>query len=174
MKKIFILLFMPFFLLASDIVLPKSFRANFTQEITNPQKEKIKYTGKILYSSPSNIKWSYLSPTKKDVCSNMEKILIVDHNLEQVSAYLLDDGLDLIGLIKEAKPIRPTVYNATYKEHIYTLQVNQKGELSRVAYKDGLDNSVLIIFSDMRSSNKVIKQQDMFCSYPNSYDIIEE
>jgi outer membrane lipoprotein carrier protein len=174
MKKIFLLSIIPFFLFSGDIVLPKSFRANFTQEITNPQKQKIVYLGKILYTSPSNIKWSYLSPTKKDVCSDTQEILIVDHDLEQVSAYLLDDGLDLIGLVKEAKPVRPTVYNAKYKENIYTLQVNQKGELSRVAYKDGLDNSVLIIFDNMRSSDKIINPQDMFCSYPSSYDIMEE
>ena len=174
MKRVFGIFLIPFFLLGSEITLPRSFRADFTQEITNPQKQKIIYKGKIFYTSPSNLKWSYLSPTKKDVCSNQEEILIVDHDLEQVSAYMIEKGFDLIGLIKEAKFVRPTVYNATYKDNIYTIQINQKGELSRVAYKDELDNSVLIIFANIHSSNKPLASKELFCYYPANYDIIEE
>ncbi|MBN2767552.1 MAG: outer-membrane lipoprotein carrier protein LolA [Campylobacterales bacterium] len=174
MKRIFSIFFIPFFLFGGEIILPKSFSANFTQIITNQQKEKIIYKGKILYSSPSNLKWSYTSPTKKDVCSNKEEILIVDHDLEQVSAYMIDNGFDLLEIIKKAKPVRPTVYNAVYKEHIYTLQVNQRNELSRVAYKDEVDNSVLIIFENIHSKNQPLHPKDMQCMYPVDYDIIEE
>lgn len=155
----------------SDITLPSSFEANFEQSITSDRGKKISYSGKVHCSLPY-IKWNYITPTKKDVCSDTQELIVVDHDLEQIAIYQMDDNLDLAAIIKNAKPHRKTVYIALYKNRSYTLQVDAKQRLSRIAYKDNLDNNVLIIFKNMRYSNKKIAEQEMKCVMPTSYDQI--
>ena len=154
------------------ITLPASFRADFRQTITNDQKKEILYRGRIDFSSPDRFKWYYTEPTRKEICSNSKMLLIVDHDLEQVSSYMIDKSLDLSEILKKAKPHRKTVYIAKYRGKYYTLQVNSRGELSRIAYKDDLDNNVLIVFSKMRYSSKRIPEVKMKCNYPKNYDQI--
>lgn len=155
----------------SDITLPSSFEANFEQSITSDTGKKISYSGKIQCSLPY-IKWNYITPTKKDVCTDTQELIVVDHDLEQISLYQMDDNLDLGAIIKNAKPHRKTVYIASYKNRSYTLQVDGKQRLSRIAYKDNLDNNVLIIFRDMQYNNQKITEKEMRCAMPITYDQI--
>ncbi|MEA3418856.1 MAG: LolA-like outer membrane lipoprotein chaperone [Campylobacterota bacterium] len=156
----------------SEVTLPDSFHAEFKQTITSEQKKQIAYEGKISFSAPNYFKWSYTSPTKKEVCTDGKELLVVDHDLEQVSAYLIDKGLDLPEILKKAKLHRKSVYIANYKGKNYTIQVNSRGELSRVAYIDDLDNTVLIVFSKMKYGKKKIPESKLKCRYPDSYDQI--
>ena len=156
------------------VTLPVSFKAHFKQTITNDQKKQIIYRGKIDFSTPNHFKWRYSTPTKKEVCTDGVKLRVVDHDLEQVSTYMIDKGLDLPAILESAKPHRKSVYVAKYQDKSYTIQVNNRQELSRIAYKDDLDNTVLIVFSKMRYSAKKIPVTQMRCSYPNAYDRIGE
>lgn len=154
------------------ITLPNSFQANFRQTITNEHKKQISYQGKISFSTPNYFKWSYTSPTKKEVCTDGRELLVVDHDLEQVSAYLINKGLNLPEIVKKAKLHRKSVYIAKYEGKNYTIQVNSRGELSRVAYIDDLDNTVLIVFSKMKYSKSRMKASKLKCGYPDTYDQI--
>ena len=142
-----------------DILLPKSFQSDFTQTITTDQNKKIKYSGNILFSSTNSFKWSYKQPTKKEVCTDGKDLLVVDHDLEQVSAYRVDNGLDLNNILKNARIHRESVYIAKYKSKNYTIQVDKIGKLSRIAYKDDLDNTVLIVFKNMTYSTVKIERK---------------
>jgi outer membrane lipoprotein carrier protein len=159
-------------LFGATITLPENFQADFTQKITNAKKKSINYSGKVRFSNKTLLKWEYLEPTKKEVCTNGTELLVVDHDLEQVSRYLMDKGLDLPAILKSAKPHRKSVYIAKYRDRYYTIQVNNRQELSRIAYKDDLDNNVLIIFSKMKYGKKAIPAVQMKCNYPESYDRI--
>ncbi len=121
----------------SEIKLPVSFQANFEQSITNDKKKKISYSGKIQYSS-QYFKWIYATPTKKSVCTDSQELIVVDHDLEQVSTYMMDEALDLPSILQKAELHRKTVYIASYKGKNYTIQVDKKKRLSRIAYKDNL------------------------------------
>jgi len=156
------------------VTLPVSFQAHFKQTITNDQKKQIIYRGKIDFSSPNHFKWRYSIPTKKEVCTDGAKLQVVDHDLEQVSTYMIDKGLDLPAILKSAKLHRKSVYVAKYQGKSYTIQVNSRQELSRIAYKDDLDNTVLIVFSKMRYGKKKIPGTQMRCRYPDAYDRIGE
>ena len=125
----------------SAVSLPSSFKASFKQTITNDQKKQIIYNGKVLFSAPDQFKWSYHTPNKKEVCTDGARLEVVDHDLEQVSTYMMDKGLDLPAILKSAKLHRPSVYIARYGGKNYTIQVNKREELSRIAFKDELDNS---------------------------------
>jgi len=154
------------------VVLPVSFQAKFKQTISNEQKKKIIYQGKIVFSTPDHFKWSYRTPYKKEVCVDGISLQVVDHDLEQVSTYRLEEGLELSAILRNVKLHRPTVYLAKYKGKNYTIQVNRRQELSRIAYKDNLDNSVLIVFSQMKYGKKKINKRQMDCDFPDAYDQI--
>lgn len=178
------LLFLLFFLcgtilfaqsaVSPPVTLPVSFQAHFKQTITNDQKKQIIYQGKIDFSTPNHFKWRYTTPTKKEVCTDGVKLMVVDHDLEQVSTYRVDKGLDLPAILKSAKLHRKSVYVAKYQGKSYTIQVNSRQELSRIAYMDDLDNTVLIIFSRMRYGKKKLPGAQLRCNYPDSYDRIGE
>ncbi len=154
----------------SIISLPASFHADFRQTITSEQKKQIVYQGKIDFSSPDRFKWRYTVPTKKEVCVDSKKLLVVDHDLEQVSSYIIDKALNLSAILKGAKLHRKSVYIAKYRDKYYTIQVNSRQELSRIAYRDDLDNNVLIVFSRMKYGKKEIPADQMKCDYPERYD----
>lgn len=158
----------------SSVILPVSFQAYFKQTITSDQKKKIIYQGRIDFSTPNHFKWRYSAPTKKEVCTDGVKLRVVDHDLEQVSIYMMDKGLDLPAILKSAKPHQKSIYIAKYQGKSYTIQVNSRQELSRIAYKDDLDNIVLIVFSRIRYGKKKIPTAKMKCNYPGTYDRIGE
>ncbi len=121
MKILQILIIAPFFLYA-ELKLPTNFITNFNQTITNDKGKSIKYSGKLYFKQDINIymdslnnsreiksrmfKWEYKRPTKKEVCSDGVELIVVDHDLEQVSRYLIDDGLDLDRVLRVAQPLR--------------------------------------------------------------------
>ncbi len=75
------------------------------------------YSGKLYFKQDINIylddlnssreirsrlfKWEYKRPTEKEVCSDGVELIVIDHELEQITRYLIDDGLDLERGFKE-------------------------------------------------------------------------
>jgi len=146
---------------SNNIILPISFTSNFQQTITNDKKKKIIYYGNISYSKGNIVKWNYKKPTQKEVCSNNRDLIVIDHDLEQISRYKLSKAINLSQIIKNAKFRRKQVYIAKYDDISYTIQVDKKGQLARIAYYDELDNTVLIIFNKMRYGNKSINKRKL-------------
>ncbi|MBD3789798.1 MAG: outer-membrane lipoprotein carrier protein LolA [Campylobacterales bacterium] len=175
MKLIFTVLVWSSVLFAS-IQVPENFQADFTQKITNPKKKVITYTGKIYFSNKNRLKWEYQSPTKKEVCTDGVEVLVVDHDLEQVSNYLINKGFDLAKILETAKPYKDkkSVFIAKHEGKEYTIQLDAKGKLSRVAYYDDLDNTILIIFEKMRYGKGDLPLKDIRCNFPENYDVIRE
>lgn len=174
MKQLWVSLAFSSILSASAIVLPDHFSAHFTQQITNTDKKTIEYKGTVRFSDQKMLKWEYQEPTKKEVCTNGQNITIVDHDLEQVSYFLIEKGFDLAKILANAKLHKPTVYLAKYEGKQYTIQVDSKGQLSRVAYYDDLDNKVLIIFDKMQYGKGNLSLESMLCPAPVDYDVIGE
>jgi outer membrane lipoprotein carrier protein len=172
--KLFLSVFL-FFLIglsAGDIVLPSHFSARFEQKVTNPSGKVIHYSGKVLFTQKNLLKWSYLTPTKKEVCTDGKEVLVVDHDLEQVSAYRIGKGFDLTLILKRAKPHTEGIYVTEYEGRTYTIQLDSKGRLQSVAYFDDLDNKVQILFKGMQYGKNRLPKSRMQCNYPAIYDII--
>jgi outer membrane lipoprotein carrier protein len=176
MKRIWTLLILSGALIASPISVPDNFKADFKQRITNPDKKVIHYRGTVRFSDEKMLKWVYREPTQKEVCSNGENVTVVDHDLEQVSYYLIEKGFDLAKILKSAKPYKKTktVFIAKYEGKNYTIQLDGKQRLWRVAYYDDLDNEVLIIFENMRYGKGKLPIKSLLCEAPESYDVIGE
>ena len=160
--------------LFASIDLPENFQANFTQTITNPKKKVINYSGKISFSDQSLLKWEYLEPTKKETCTDGFELLVVDHDLEQVSSYLISKGFELSKIAQKAKLHSENIYVAEYQGKKYTIQVDDKAQLQSVAFFDDLDNKVQILFTKMKYAKGKLPSETMKCNYPKSYDIISD
>jgi len=159
-------------LYAGGITLPGHFSADFTQMITNPKKKTINYSGKVRFSTPSMMKWEYTKPTRKEVCTDGKELRVVDHDLEQVSTYLISKGFDLKEIVKQAKEHSRNIYVASYEGKKYTIRTDGKKRLESIAYYDDLDNKVQIVFKKVRYGKGALSLQSMTCSAPKDYDEI--
>lgn len=156
----------------SSIDLPENFSADFTQMITNTKKKVINYSGKVRFSDEKLFKWSYLEPTKKEVCTDGMELLVVDHDLEQVSAYYISKGIDIVKVLTNAKLHTKNVYVAKYNAKQYTIQLDSTEKLHSIAYFDELDNKVQIVFKNIKYGKGKLSDKEMKCDYPIEYDMI--
>ncbi len=171
------LLIVAFFLanalaLAVDIEIPKSFVASFTQIVKNNKGKTIKYKGKVYFNAPSETKWNYYSPTKKEVCSSGKQLIVIDHDLEQVSYFSISKGLDLSKVLKSAKLHHGRTYTTEFKGKLYTIILRENGKLEQIAYKDNLDNQVNIIFTTIQYRKNLLPSSYFVCPRPKGYDSV--
>ncbi|MCB4760096.1 MAG: LolA-like outer membrane lipoprotein chaperone [Sulfurovum sp.] len=173
MKLLWITLMGVVVMWANTIMLPEHFKAAFVQTITNPKQKVIHYRGSVVYSENNLFKWSYVEPTKKEVCTNGKEILVVDHDLEQISVYQIDKGFDLIQILKSARLYKKYIYVTQYEGKNYTIKLNNKGQLQSVLYYDDLDNKVQILFTKIKYGKGKLPALVIRCSYSADYDIIK-
>jgi outer membrane lipoprotein carrier protein len=171
MKLLWGLLFSTSLSLAT-ITLPENFKAKFIQTVTTPKKKIIKYNGKVLFSHKVFFKWVYMKPTQKEVCTNGKEILVVDHDLEQVSAFYIQKGLNIAKVLGKAMPYKDDIYIAQFDGKKYTIQLSKSKKLQSIAYYDDLDNKVQILFTQMQYGKDILPKKSMQCNYPASYDVI--
>lgn len=170
--KLLALLSLAFSLLSAGLELPENFQADFIQKITNTKQKTITYSGKVRFSNERLFKWSYKEPTKKEVCTDGFEVLVVDHDLEQVSAYRITKGIDIARILEKAVLHSEHIYVAEYESKKYTIQVDKKQKLHSIAYFDDLDNKVQILFKQMKYGKGDLPAQSMKCNYPGNYDMI--
>lgn len=156
----------------SSIDLPDNFKADFTQMITNTKNKVIHYSGEVRFTEGKLFKWSYKVPTQKEVCTDGMELLVVDHDLEQVSAYYIAKGLDVSKILKEAKHHSENIYVADFESKKYTIQLDKQQRLQSIAYFDDLDNKVQIVFKHIKYGKGNFSKASMQCDYPASYDVI--
>ena len=157
--------------LFANIKLPENFKADFTQTITNTKKKVIEYQGNVHFTDKTLFKWSYTVPTKKEVCTDGHELLVVDHDLEQVSAYRIAKDIDIVKILEKAKLHSENIYVAEYQNKKYTIQLNEN-KLHSMAYFDDLDNKVQIVFKKIKYGKGNLPAKSMKCNYPNSYDML--
>jgi outer membrane lipoprotein carrier protein len=174
--------------LFAQIIIPLNFKSNFHQTITNENGKVIKYEGEVAFKNLEQVlvhpsggsteytrslfKWSYQSPTLKEVCTDGIQLIVIDHDLEQVSHYTIDDGVNLKEILKVAQKISATDYKALYKDIEYLITLNKNKELEQIVYVDNLDNKVKIIFHNM-NYNTTVSEKTLECTPPEEYDLIE-
>ena len=176
--------------LNASITLPENFKTSFVQTITNDKGNVITYNGDVVFKSMqerytdastgavqtftrSLFKWDYTSPSRKEVCTDGVQLIVVDHDLEQVSNYMVEEGINLEAILNVAQKITNTTYKATYKEREYMITLDNRKQLSKIVYVDGLDNGVKIIFNNMNYDEPSFDMKLLECNAPQEYDIIE-
>jgi outer membrane lipoprotein carrier protein len=170
--KLLALLPLAFSMLSASIHLPENFQAEFIQKITNTKEKVITYKGNVRFSNDRLFKWSYTEPTQKEVCTDGFEVLVVDHDLEQVSAYVITKGIDFAKILQKALLHSENIYVAEYENKKYTIQLDKQQRLHSIAYFDDLDNKVQILFIHMKYGKGDLPAQSMKCDYPANYDMI--
>jgi outer membrane lipoprotein carrier protein len=133
----------------------------------------LNYNGKVYFSDTKYFKWQYVEPTQKEVCTDGVELLVVDHDLEQVSSYYIVKGLDISKILQKATKHSKNIYVALYENKKYTIQIDSKKRLQSIAYFDNLDNKVQIVFKHIKYRKNKFSSKVMHCNYPNEYDMIK-
>jgi outer membrane lipoprotein carrier protein len=156
---------------AGDIKFPTGMKASFFQKVTNQHKKVLKYSGSLVIWK-NRIKWLYTKPSKKEVCSDGIKLVVVDHELEQVGFYKMNKSLNLQKVINSARHHKNNIYVARYQKKNYTIAIDKNGYISQIAYKDDMDNIVNLHFSRIKILKRAPSSRALACPYPRSYDLL--
>jgi len=188
MKLLIALSSILFVSLHASVTLPSSFSTDFQQTITKDNGKTINYKGSVYFKdlveeiaddsgieqsyTRSLFKWNYTYPSKKEVCTDGIQLIVVDHDLEQVANYLVDESIDLKAILSVAKKISSNDYKATYKDVEYLITLDSNSQLSKIVYVDNLENNVKILFSNM-NYNQTLESKLLECIAPKEYDVIK-
>jgi outer membrane lipoprotein carrier protein len=159
-------------LASGAITIPASMSATFVQKVTTPSKKQTRYEGNVRINRTREFKWVYTRPAPKQICGDGRDVRIVEPDLEQVIVYRVGSLLDLMQLLKRAKPHHDALYTARYHGITYTLKLDPKGRIEQVAYKDETDNVVNVHFYRVRYSDRPIPTAQLTCPIPKGYDVI--
>jgi outer membrane lipoprotein carrier protein len=171
-KLILILSFISLELFAFDFNTIETYKANFTQTITNPSGKEIFYSGEIFIKKPLKILWRYNDPIQKDVYLIKDRVAIIEPELEQAIISRLDKQINILQLLQDGKEIEPNKYKAILhnKPYLYTVKNNQ---LNSIAYKDEIDNQINIEFTNI-VQNSAIGDTIFEYDIPPYFDIIRK
>jgi outer membrane lipoprotein carrier protein len=148
-----------------------SFNAKFEQTITDDHGKTIRYTGELWASKPQNALWMYQKPIKKSVFINARKITVIEPAIEQVTLRTLDNEIDFLQIIQQAKKIDNDKYLATIKGEKYTI-IFKNDIIISIIYNDSFDNKVHINFINP-IQNKVIEESKFKPIIPEDYDVLK-
>jgi outer membrane lipoprotein carrier protein len=149
-----------------------SFKADFTQSVTDEKNKILTYEGSIVASRPQNAMWNYAKPIKKEVFISLNNITIIEPEIEQVIVRNVESHFDFFNMIKNAKKIKEDTYTATYKESIFTI-TTKNALIKSISYVDEFDNKVKIVFKNQKQ-NERIDEQIFTPNIPLDYDIIQD
>jgi outer membrane lipoprotein carrier protein len=157
----------------AQIPIPTALSATFVQKVTTPSGKKRRYEGNVRINRTREFQWVYTRPASKIICGDGRDVRIVDHELEQVIVYRVGSLLDLMQLLKRAKPHHDAIYTATYHGVTYTLKLSKAGQIEQVAYTDETDNVVQVRFGQVRYRDRSFSRTALQCPQPKGYDIIK-
>jgi len=172
-KSIIIFLFITHTtLFSSDLQDVKTFEASFIQTIINPSGNEVKYTGLLHIQEPDKIKWQYQDPIEKFVYVKKNSVTIIEPELEQAIITKIDQEINILNLLKNAKKISTNNYLSLFNNVEYSLTLENK-KLNKIAYQDEIENNVIITFTNVQQNHKINKDIFLF-TIPFEFDIIKK
>lgn len=145
-----------------------SFSSDFTQSIRS-LNSTISYRGNFIITQ-SEAFWNYTSPSKKQIFINNKQVVVVEPELKQATYSTLHDIPNLTQIFQSARKISSTHYEASYQGTKYTIKL-ENDEVKSIAYRDNLDNDVLITLSSQKR-NAAVNKSRFTPKIPAGYDII--
>lgn len=130
----------------------KSFSADFTQTLYSNEEEmqnQIIYKGKLQALAPASVRWSYVVPIPKEVFIEEGTMILYEPKLKQAIFTRLQENLDLLTLLKNAKKITENRYQANILEQKYDLLL-ENGIPKQINFQDTLGNKIEIVFENAK------------------------
>ena len=150
----------------------KSFQANFVQKVTNESDKTVAYKGELFIKNNGKVLWKYNTPILKNVYILNNIVIIDEPELEQAIYSTLEDNIDMIRLLKEAKKINENKYQTKLYNTLYTIMIKDN-KINSISYKDELENKILISFD--KAKQNIDLNDDIFNFLaPEFYDIIKK
>ncbi len=166
--------FISFAQAALDIRNLETFTATFSQNITSLNGKSIKYKGEVFIKNTGKILWKYKDPVEKNVFVINNYVIIDEPELEQAIYTQLENEINIINLLKTSTKIEENKY-ITKVDNTEYLILTKKDEnnISKIQYKDKLDNNIEIIFNNVKQNEKINEEVFRFTA-PDYYDIIRK
>lgn len=171
---IFLALFCISSIASSDIRNLDSFKASFTQIITSSSNNIIEYKGEVFIKKSGKILWKYETPVVKNVYINNDFAIVDEPELEQAIFTQLESEINIIKLLNTSKKIDKNSYSTNIDDVDYLITVsNNDDKIKEIKYKDKLENSVEIKFSNVIQNDEISDEIFKFI-VPDYYDIIRK
>ncbi len=149
-----------------------TFKANFKQVIINEQNKTIEYEGEVYIKKPNFAFWEYKKPVIKQVYLIEQEVTIVEPELEQIIFTKVEENIDFLQILKNAKKTSSQSYEALIKDERYFLFM-ENNLLKKVQFNDKMDNKVSIEFFNQQK-NVNIEDKIFIPLVPEEFDIIKE
>ncbi|WP_297809893.1 LolA-like outer membrane lipoprotein chaperone [uncultured Helicobacter sp.] len=130
----------------------ESFSADFTQILYSSEanaQNQIVYKGKLQALAPSSLRWSYITPIPKEIFIEENTMIIYEPKLKQAIFTQLQENLNLLYLLKNAKKITKNYYEAVILEQKYNVFL-ENGIPKQIIFNDTLGNKVEILFHNAK------------------------
>ena len=161
-------------LASSDIKNLDSFKASFSQIITSSSKNIIEYKGEVFIKKSGKILWKYETPVVKNVYINNDSAIVDEPELEQAIYTQLDSEINIIKPLNNSKKVDNNSYSTTIDEVDYLIMTSKTDDkIQEIKYKDKLENSVEIKFSNVTQNGEISDSIFKF-EVPEHYDVIKK
>ena len=157
---------------SNDIRDLDSFKASFVQVIVSNSQNKIEYTGDVFIKKSGKILWKYETPVVKNVYINNDFAIVDEPELEQAIFTQLDSEINIIKLLNSSKKSSENNYITNIDDVDYLIKTSND-KIQEITYKDKLENSVDIKFSNVVQNSDISDEIFKF-EVPDSYDIIKK
>lgn len=149
-----------------------SFKADFTQSVTDDKNATLIYNGHIQAQKPQNALWNYLKPIQKDVFINIFKVTVIEPEIEQVIIRKTESNFDFFMMVKNATKLAKNLYEAKYKDAKFLIRTKEE-IIESISYKDEFENNVVISFENQKQ-NIHIEETTFIAQYPEGFDIVRD
>lgn len=172
MFKLLFYFLIPLMVFANPLENIQTFQADFTQSIINNSGKEIRYSGQLYAKKPSSIFWHYSDPIEKKVYLIRSSVTIIENDLEQAILSTMDKEMNILNLLKNAQKIAPNLYITTLNHIDYSIFLRDN-QLSKISYKDEIDNKVTVYFENIQQ-NKPLNETLFQFQIPEHFDIIKK
>jgi len=169
---IFLALFVHTCFASNDIRNLNTFKASFVQVITSSSKNVIEYKGEVFIKKSGKILWKYETPVVKNVYIDNSFAIVDEPELEQAIYTELDSEINIIKLLNSSKKVNENNYSTNIDDVDYSIKVSND-KINEITYKDKLENSVDIKFSNVVQNGEITDEIFKF-SIPENYDVIRK
>ncbi len=149
-----------------------TFQADFKQILKNDRNDTITYTGKLYADKNEKALWIYKTPVFKKIYYKNKQVVIIEPELEQVIISKLNKVPNILNILQKAKKIKKNLYLAKCCKNSYKIYL-KNGVISKITYKDKMQNGVTIIFSNQKVNRKIPNKIFTY-EIPENYDILQE
>ncbi|MBZ7947435.1 outer membrane lipoprotein chaperone LolA [Campylobacter sp. RM9929] len=169
MKKIFIFFLITMVKIWAIELDFNTYSSNFTQ-LVKSKNSTLRYSGYFIISKDKAF-WEYTTPNKKEIYIDKNRVVIIEHDLEQAILSKLENIPNLKQIFKNAKPISENKLLAKYEKVNYTIILDQD-KIQSISYKDEFENDVTITLSNQIKNPKINPKIFEF-KIPKNYDIVQ-